>query len=52
MTPLEKRISHILLDDDISDISLSKEDMAKAGVGIVSNTQMINFIRDCEELSS
>lgn len=47
MTPLEKKINHILLDDDISDIS-SKEEMVKYGVKIVSNSEMLNFIRDCE----
>ena len=47
MTPLEKKISHILFDDDISDVT-SKEDMIKHGVGIVSNSKMLSFIRDCE----
>lgn len=52
MTPLEKKINHILLDDDISDVSLSQKDMNKNGIGLISDSDLIKFIKGLRQFYS
>lgn len=52
MSPLEKKINHILLDDDISDVSLSQKDMNKNGIGLVSDSDLIKFAEGLRQFYS
>lgn len=49
MTPLEKKLTHILFDEDITDIKLSKKDMEKAGVNLYDNKSFIKIIKGLEK---